>query len=143
MGLPFPPMHLGIRNERSDTERRVAATPVSVSSFTDLGFIVSVETGAGTQAGFTDTAYADAGASVVESLRDGDPVDLLIKITPPGDSDRDLMSAEGVILGLVDPTANNEMLTAWGDTGITSISMELVPRTTLAQSMDVLSSQAT
>jgi NAD(P) transhydrogenase subunit alpha len=53
------------------------------------------------------------------------------------------MSAEGVILGLVDPTTNNEMLTAWGDAGITSISMEMVPRTTLAQSMDVLSSQAT
>lgn len=143
MGLPFPPMHLGIRNERSDTERRVAATPVSVSSFTDLGFIVSVETGAGTQAGFTDTAYVDVGASVVESLRDEDPVDLLIKITPPDESDRDLMSAEGVILGLVDPTANKDMLTAWGDAGITSISMEMVPRTTLAQSMDVLSSQAT
>ncbi len=136
-------MHLGIRNERSHTERRVAATPVSVTAFTDLGFVVSVETDAGTQAGFTDTAYTDAGASVVANLRDGDPIDLLIKIAPPNETDRDIMSASGVILGLVDPTANKDMLTTWGDTGITSISMEMVPRTTLAQSMDVLSSQAT
>ncbi len=136
-------MHLGIRNERSVNERRVAAPPASVASFTDLGFVVSVETGAGTPAGFTDGAYTDAGASVVESLASGDPIDLLIRITPPTESDRDLMAADGVILGLVDPTANQDMLTGWGDAGITSISMEMVPRTTLAQSMDALSSQAT
>ncbi len=142
-GLRFCPMHLGIRNERSVNERRVAAPPASVASFTDLGFVVSVETGAGTPAGFTDGAYTDAGASVVESLASGDPIDLLIRITPPTESDRDLMAADGVILGLVDPTANQDMLTGWGDAGITSISMEMVPRTTLAQSMDALSSQAT
>ncbi|MFV1971291.1 MAG: NAD(P) transhydrogenase subunit alpha [Acidimicrobiia bacterium] len=136
-------MHLGIRNERSVNERRVAAPPASVASFTDLGFVVSVEMGAGTPAGFTDGAYTDAGASVVESLASGDPIDLLIRITPPTESDRDLMAADGVILGLVDPTANQDMLTGWGDAGITSISMEMVPRTTLAQSMDALSSQAT
>jgi len=143
MGLPFLPMHLGIRNEQSDTEHRVAATPVSVTAFTDLGFVVSVETDAGTKAGFTDTAYTDAGATVVADLRDGNPIDLLIKIAPPNETDRDIMSANGVILGLVDPTANKDMLSAWGVAGITSISMEMVPRTTLAQSMDVLSSQAT
>ena len=143
MGLPFRPMHLGIRNEQSGNERRVAATPTSVASFTDLGFVVSVETGAGIPAGFTDTAYTEAGASVVEDLRSGDSIDLLIKIAPPSESDRELMSASGVILGLVDPTANMDTLTAWGESGITSISMEMVPRTTLAQSMDVLSSQAT
>jgi proton-translocating NAD(P)+ transhydrogenase subunit alpha len=136
-------MHLGIRNERSVNERRVAAPPASVASFTDLGFVVSVEAGAGTPAGFTDGAYTDAGASVVESLASGDPIDLLIRITPPTESDRDLMAADGVILGLVDPTANQDMLTGWGDAGVTSISMEMVPRTTLAQSMDALSSQAT
>jgi NAD(P) transhydrogenase subunit alpha len=136
-------MHLGIRNERSGNERRVAATPASVASFIDLGFVVSIEKGAGTPAGFTDTAYGEAGASVVENLQSGDSIDLLIEIAPPIESDRDLMAANGVILGLVDPVANKDMLTAWGDTGITTISMEMVPRTTLAQSMDALSSQAT
>lgn len=136
-------MHLGIRNERSETERRVAATPVSVSSFTELGFRVSVESGAGTSAGFTDESFTDAGASIVASLVNADPVDLLIKVAPPTESDRNVMAPNGVIVGLIDPASNREMLTAWAADGITSISMELVPRTTLAQSMDVLSSQAT
>lgn len=136
-------MHLGIRNEQSETERRVAATPGSVSSFVELGFNVSVETGAGTSAGFTDESFTEAGAAIAASLNDADPIDLLIKVAPPNESDRSVMAPNGVIVGLIDPATNKETLTEWAGDGITSISMELVPRTTLAQSMDVLSSQAT
>ena len=136
-------MQLGIRNEQSSRESRVAAPPVSVSTFVELGFDVSVETGAGDAAGFPDEDFVDAGATIVNDLSQGDAIDLLVRISPPTESDRSLMAPKGVILGLVDPGANEELLTTWGDAGITSISMEMVPRTTLAQAMDALSSQAT
>ena len=136
-------MHLGIRNEQSSRESRVAAPPASVSIFTELGFDVSVEAGAGSAAGFPDDAYTEAGAAIVSNLADAQPVDLLVRITPPSESDRSLMAADGVIVGLIDPVANKDLLTSWGETGLTSISMEMVPRTTLAQAMDALSSQAT
>lgn len=142
-GLAFRSMHLGIRNELSEREHRVAATPATVSSFTELGFSVSVETGAGAPAGFPDSAYSEAGATVVPELAAGAPVDLLIRITPPTESDRSLLATNGVIVGLIDPAANTTVFAEWGRDGITSVAMEMVPRSTLAQSMDALSSQAT
>lgn len=142
-GLPFRTMHLGIRNEQSSRESRVAAPPASVSTFVELGFDVSVESGAGSAAGFPDEEFVDAGATIVNDLSQDGEIDLLVLISPPTESDRSLMASDGVILGLVDPAASEELLTRWGDTGITTISMEMVPRTTLAQAMDALSSQAT
>ncbi len=135
-------MKLGIRNEQTRNEKRVAVAPASIASFTDLGFAVSIESGAGTAAGYPDSAYAKAGATVVQALTDGDPIDLLIKISPPVEEDRQLLAPRGVIVGLVDPAANEELYATWGNSGITTISMEMVPRTTIAQAMDALSSQA-
>lgn len=136
-------MHLGIRNERTERESRVAATPASVTSFVDLGLTVSIEAGSGAAAGYPDSAYTDAGATVVDDLASGTPVDLLIMVTPPTESDRAVLASDGVIVGLIDPGSNKDMLTDWGGEGITSVSIEMLPRTTLAQSMDALSSQAT
>lgn len=136
-------MQLGIRNEQTLHENRVAAPPASVSVFVDLGFDVSVESGAGTAAGFPDQEYVESGAMIVNDLSDRGEVNLLIRISPPTESDRSLMAPDGVILGLIDPAANADLLDGWGESGLTSISMERVPRTTLAQSMDALSSQAT
>ena len=135
-------MQLGIRNEQSSRESRVAAPPASVSTFADLGFDIAVETGAGSAAGFPDEAYVEAGATIVGSLSDVGPIDLLVRVSPPTESDRSLMAGDGVIIGLIDPVTNEELFTGWGQTGLTSISMEMVPRTTLAQAMDALSSQA-
>jgi NAD(P) transhydrogenase subunit alpha len=135
-------MKLGIRNEQAKNEKRVAVAPASIASFIDLGFAVSIESAAGTSAGYPDSAYVDAGASVVPNLSDGEPIDLLVRITPPDDEDRALLAPSGVIVGLVDPAANGDRYTSWGENGITTISMEMVPRTTIAQAMDALSSQA-
>lgn len=135
-------MKLGIRNEQAKNEKRVAVAPASIASFIDLGFAVSIESAAGTSAGYPDSAYVDAGASVVPNLSDGEPIDLLVRITPPDDEDRALLAPSGVIVGLVDPAANGDRYTSWGESGITTISMEMVPRTTIAQAMDALSSQA-
>ena len=136
-------MQLGIPNEQSSHESRVAAPPASVSTFVDLGFDVSVEKGAGSAAGFPDEEYAAAGATIVNNLSDAGAVDLLVRVSPPTEADRSLMASNGVILGLVDPGANEELFASWGETGLSTISMEMVPRTTLAQAMDALSSQAT
>ena len=135
-------MKLGIRNEQAGTEKRVAVAPASIASFVDLGFSISIESGAGTLAGYPDTAYLDAGASIVQNLSDGEPIDLLVRITPPVDEDRDVLAPSGVIVGLVDPATNNDRYSSWGESGITTISIEMVPRTTIAQAMDALSSQA-
>lgn len=137
-------MKLGIRNEQSSRESRVAAPPISVAKFIELGFDVSVESGAGNAAGFPDSSFAEAGAAIVDDLSDVGDIDLLVRITPPTEADRSIMVPhKGVIVGLVDPATNKDLLTSWGETGLTSISMEMVPRTTLAQAMDALSSQAT
>ena len=143
MQVPCRPMHLGIRNERSATENRVAAPPITVTVFIELGFDVTVESGAGGGAGFDDASFVDAGATVVENLADGPPLDLLVRISPPTSSDREILADGSVVVGLIDPTANADMLSRWGVDGITSLSMEMLPRSTLAQSMDALSSQAT
>jgi NAD(P) transhydrogenase subunit alpha len=136
-------MQLGIRNEQTSLESRVAAPPASVSTFVELGFDVTVETGAGSAAGFPDEEYVAAGATIVNDLSDTGAIDLLVRISPPTELDRSLMASNGVVLGLVDPSANEALFARWGETGLSTISMEMVPRTTLAQAMDALSSQAT
>lgn len=135
-------MKLGIRNEQAQNEKRVAVAPASIAPFIDLGFAVSIESGAGTSAGYPDSAYAEAGATVTESLSDGEAIDLLVRITPPNEDDRSVLASSGVIIGLVDPSANGDLYKTWGASGVTTISMEMVPRTTIAQAMDALSSQA-
>ncbi len=140
-------MHVGIRAEHQAREGRVAATPQSVESLVELGATVSVESGAGRHAGISDDAFVDAGASVVASLHDAGRIDILATVGPitdgNGRSDRDLLTEGSVVIGLLDPTANEATLSELQARGVTPIAVELVPRTTIAQSMDALSSQAT
>ncbi len=136
-------MRLGIRKEPSSNEARVAGTPASVSSLTDLGFEVVVESGAGSSSGITDEEFTEAGATIVEALADARPLDLVLTVGPATSADVDALGDGGVLMGLLEPTARADDLEAYADRGVTSIAMELVPRTTLAQSMDALSSQTT
>jgi NAD(P) transhydrogenase subunit alpha len=136
-------MHLGIRSEHTDLEGRVAATPQSVASFIEIGVSVSVESGAGRLAGITDDEFRDAGATVVDRLTDAEPVDVLLKVGPLSSSDSAVLADGAAVLGMLDPGNADEAITDLTHHGITCIAMERVPRTTLAQSMDALSSQAT
>jgi len=136
-------MRLGIRKEPAATETRVAATPPSVSSLIDLGFDVFVERGAGEASGLPDQVFVDAGATIVSSLTDAAPLDLLFTVGSVDASDVEALGDTGVVMGLLDPGANSEYLVSLAERGVTTIAMELVPRSTLAQSMDALSSQAT
>jgi NAD(P) transhydrogenase subunit alpha len=136
-------MHLGIKSEHTHLEGRVAATPQSVASFIELGATVTIESGAGSLAGITDTQFRDAGATVVESLSDAGPVDVLLKVGPLTDDDSDLLRDGSAVLGMLDPGVEDETIASMTRRGVTCIAMERVPRSTLAQSMDALSSQAT
>jgi NAD(P) transhydrogenase subunit alpha len=136
-------MHLGIPSEHSRLEGRVAATPQSVASFVEMGASVSVESGAGMLAGITDDQFRDAGASIVRSLSEAGSIDVLLKVGPLSESDDDILAQGSAVLGMLDPGNRDETIEALTRKGVTCIAMERVPRSTLAQSMDALSSQAT
>ncbi|HSJ72301.1 MAG TPA: NAD(P) transhydrogenase subunit alpha [Acidimicrobiia bacterium] len=136
-------MRLGIRSERSDTEHRVAATPASVASLADLGFEVVIESGAGADAGASDEAYADAGAQVVPSMTAGTRVDVLLTVNPPFEGNSDVVADGGAIVGFLEPGLHADAVATLAKRGVRCIAIENLPRSTLAQSMDALSSQAT
>ena len=138
--VPFGAMQLGIRLETTDTEHRVAATPSSIGAYTELGFDVQVEAGAGVAAGFPDSTYADAGATVVDRL---DAVDVLLAVSVPHADVAALINPGGVYVGPLDPEADADLVTSLEQRPAAGVAVERIPRTTLAQSMDVLSSQAT
>lgn len=135
-------MHLGIPSERSSSEHRVATTPGSVGALVDLGFSVVVESGAGTDAGFPDDAFRAAGAEIVPDLASV-PIDVLLSVEPPFERDLGFIADGGAVVGFLDPTANADAIASLAGRGITSVAIESIPRTTLAQAMDALSSQAT
>lgn len=116
-------------------ETRVAATPDSVKKLAKLGFEVFVEAGAGAAAGFSDASYSQAGATVVPQPVDADVV-LVVRTVPEG------LKTATVLLGLLDPLGHRERIDRLREQGLTVLPLELLPRTTKAQSMDALSSQA-
>jgi proton-translocating NAD(P)+ transhydrogenase subunit alpha len=136
-------MIIGVRSERSGVETRVAVTPASVTSMVALGIEVAVEAGAGADAGFSDDAFREAGASVVEALEDRDAVDVLLCVAPPSISATAVVRNGGAVVGFLEPSSQQALLAALSDRDIGAVAMELIPRSSLAQSMDALSSQAT
>ena len=108
-----------------------------------MGASVSVESGAGRLAGITDGQFRDAGATIVDSLSDAVSIDVLLKVGALSDADVDLLSSGSAVLGMLDPGNQDEAIEGLTRKGVTCIAMERVPRSTLAQSMDALSSQAT
>jgi len=129
--------------ESRSSERRVAAVPETVKKMVQAGLEVEVQTGAGLAAGITDAAYEAAGARVVPAapaaLRGADVV---LKVDEPLVTEVDALRAGSILLALLDPYGNLPMARRLAERGITAFAMELVPRTTRAQTMDVLSSQA-
>ena len=142
-------MKVAVVRERRAYERRVAASPDSVKRMTGLGLHVVAESGAGEDAGFTDSILAAAGAEIVaDEAAALDNADILLKVQRPmrgvdGELDElHLMKPGAVLIGLLQPTQNPADIDAYAKAGISAFAMELVPRITRAQTMDVLSSQA-
>jgi NAD(P) transhydrogenase subunit alpha len=134
-------IHVRVRAERSAGEKRVAATPDSVKKLRAAGAEVSVEAGAGEGSLVTDAAYEAAGARIVP--RD-EPVEsgVLFHVRPLTPAEITELPPGTVTVGTVDPFQHAESVAAARDGGITSFALDLLPRISRAQSMDVLSSQA-
>jgi NAD(P) transhydrogenase subunit alpha len=133
-------MKLAIPKERRDDEPRVAASPETVKKLTQLGFDVVVETGAGLKSSILDAQYQEAGATVTGDVL-GD-ADIIFKVRGPEAEEIAKMKRGAVLAAMLNPYQSKETVDALASAGVTSFSMEFMPRITRAQSMDVLSSQS-
>ncbi|MGA8226705.1 MAG: Re/Si-specific NAD(P)(+) transhydrogenase subunit alpha [Xanthobacteraceae bacterium] len=133
-------MRIAVAREADPAEPRVAATPDTVKKLTALGAEVAVEAGAGVKSGVLDTDYTAAGATVSANAIDG--ADVVLKVRRPGDAEVAGYKKGALVIAIMDPYDNEAALGALAKAGVTAFAMELMPRITRAQGMDVLSSQA-
>ena len=134
-------MRIGIPKESQKDESRVAIAPETVKKLVKKGFQVVVEESAGMKAGFLDADYTSAGAQVGEHSQVWSS-EVIFKVLRPSESELSVMKSGTLLMCMIDPFAEDQLLEKLAQKGISSVSMELVPRTSRAQSMDVLSSQA-
>ena len=136
-------MKISIPKETIHDETRVAATPQSVKELIKSGYEVNIETGAGTSSFISDDNFKNAGANIVnttnELFKDSD---IIIKVAAPTIDEIELMPKGSILISFFQPTIELEKVKSISNKKITGLSMHLVPRTTLAQKMDALSSQA-
>ncbi|TDV52306.1 NAD(P) transhydrogenase subunit alpha [Actinophytocola oryzae] len=133
-------MKIAIAAETRSGERRVALVPGLVSRLTGAGFEVAVEPGAGAAAHHTDDDYRAAGAEVTEDA--AQDAAALLGVAPPTDKQVDALAAHAVVVSFLPATQELALVARLRDANLSAFAMELVPRTSRAQSMDALSSQA-
>jgi H+-translocating NAD(P) transhydrogenase subunit alpha len=133
-------MQIGIPAEVMAGETRVAATPETVKKYVAQGHSVRVQSGAGVAASVTDAAFQAAGAQIVDAAA-AYASDLVLKVRAPAASESALLKSGSALVGMLNPF-DAEGLARLASAGVTSFALEAAPRTTRAQSMDVLSSQA-
>ena len=133
-------MRIGVPLETRPGETRVAATPDTVKKLIGQGHTVVIQKDAGLHASQPDSAYEAVGATI-GSAADAFGAELVLKVRSPEVSELKQIKAGSVLLGMLDPF-DNDNITAMAAQGVTAFSLEAAPRTTRAQSMDVLSSQA-
>jgi NAD(P) transhydrogenase subunit alpha len=136
-------MRIAVTLEKQAGESRVALTPESVKKLVAAGVEVGVEAGAGTQAGFLDSDYTAAGAATMDRATLLQGADVLTCVNRPETSDYQKLKAGAVIIGFLKPLDEPAALEPIISRKLTAFAMELIPRTTRAQSMDALSSMAT
>src|SRR6266508_3291507 len=133
-------MRISVAREADAAEDRVAATPETVKKMKGLGADVAVEPDAGTKSGIPDAEFTAAGATVTNgALKDADVV---LKVRRPAASELAGYKRGALVIAIMDPYGQDAALKAMADAGIAAFAMELMPRITRAQVMDVLSSQA-
>jgi H+-translocating NAD(P) transhydrogenase subunit alpha len=141
-------MKISVAKERRPHERRVAASPDTVKRLVGQGHELLIETGAGDDSAFPDSAYTAAGGRVVTRDEAFASADILLKVQRPLSISDDGVDEIGglkrgaVLIGMLQPLQQKDQVAAYAKAGITAFAMELVPRITRAQTMDVLSSQA-
>jgi NAD(P) transhydrogenase subunit alpha len=136
-------MRIAIPRETHPGENRVPIIPDAAKKLVRMGAEVVIEAGMGAGSGFSDEQYTDAGASVSSDRSElFGSADVLLRLRKPEQSEIALMKRGCIHISYLDPFNERELVTAFKDAGITSISMEMIPRTTRSQKMDALSSQA-
>jgi H+-translocating NAD(P) transhydrogenase subunit alpha len=141
-------MKIAVAKEIEVCERRVALIPDTVARLVKQGLDVLVETGAGDRAFFSDSAYEAAGATIIaDTGRVWGEADIVLKVSPPqirgdGSSEVELLREGSVLVSFLNPLGNPAIAQKLAERKVSALSMEMIPRTTRAQSMDALSSQA-
>lgn len=136
-------MILAVPAEQTKGERRVALIPDAVKKLVKAGLTVQMESGAGAHAGFSDADYESAGASVAtDRSMMLSSADIVLRVRKPETHEIDLLKQGAIHISYLDPYNEGSLVDQLAAKGITSISMEMIPRTTRAQKMDALSSQA-
>lgn len=143
-------MIVGVPQETFPEERRVALIPANIPALVKTGLEIHIETGAGEQAGFADSDYEAKGAKVVASRDDlFKTADVVLQVRSlganpaAGKADLARLRKGQVLIGFSEPLSSPDLATSLAEREVTSLSMELIPRITRAQSMDALSSMAT
>ena len=136
-------MRIAVPREKQPGEARVALVPESVKKLVAAGVEIGIETGAGQRAGFSDKDYEAAGASVMSRSDLLPEADILVGVNRPEEDDFSRLKKGAVIIGFLKPLDEPAALETVIARGLTAFAVELVPRTTRAQSMDALSSMAT
>ncbi|MFI9293546.1 Re/Si-specific NAD(P)(+) transhydrogenase subunit alpha [Streptomyces gardneri] len=131
-------MNVGVLKEARAGESRVSATPATIEQIRKLGYDVVVDPGAGVAAGFTDSAYEAAGATIGDAAAE----DVVLGVNAPDPSQLDRVRPAATVIALFAPAFDPAMVEALGRRPFTALSMDAVPRISRAQSMDVLSSMA-
>jgi NAD(P) transhydrogenase subunit alpha len=132
-------MKVGVTRETTPGERRVALVPETAGKLVAAGFEVVVEAGAGDAASFPDDTYVAAGATLASPWE----ADAVVKVRKPDEEETARLRDGQVLIGFLDPLADREGVERLASRGVIAFAMESIPRTTRAQSMDALSSQAT
>ena len=136
-------MNIFIARETYPGETRVPVIPPTVEKFTKLGAKVSVETGIGSALGLPDEAYSKAGATVVHKLSDGlAEADIVLRLRKPPQESLAAMKPGTLHVSYLDPFNEHDLIQSLAEKSISAVSLEMIPRTTIAQKMDVISSQA-
>src|SRR6266851_6954750 len=133
-------MRISVARESDPAEARVAATPETIKKLKMLGAELAVEPGAGIKSGILDDDYVAAGATVSSDVMKD--ADIVLKVRRPSEAELSGYKSGALVIAIMDPFGNDAALSAMAKAGITAFAMELMPRITRAQSMDVLSSQA-
>ena len=130
-----------VAKESDSLESRVAASPETVKKMTALGLDVIVQKGAGEKSRIADADFVAAGAKA-GTAADAKKADVVLRVRRPSETEIKSLKSGAIVLAQMDPYGNIEALKPFADAGVTAFAMELMPRITRAQSMDVLSSQA-
>ena len=127
----------------NNVEKRCAATPSSAQRLVKKGATLLLEAGAGVHSGYSDKEYEDVGVTVIDDVNDAlSTVDMLVAVNKPTDAQLALMKKGAIVVGHLDPFFQQPLIESIAEKGLTAISVEMIPRSSRAQKMDALSSQA-